>query len=94
MSMGEKVNKTLGRIKSVIYGRTAAILLGFAAQLALLGVGYILLSNYSFWFYLLFLAVSAVAMVHIFNTPGNPDLKLSWMFPIAFFPVFGIVCKA
>ena len=91
MSMGEKVNKALGRIKSVIYGRTAAILLGFAAQLALLGVGYILLSNYSFWFYLLFLAVSAVAMVHIFNTPGNPDLKLSWMFPIAFFPVFGSI---
>ena len=49
------------RIKTVIYGRTAMILLGFLAQLVLLCVGYILLRNYSYLFYAFFLSVSAVA---------------------------------
>jgi cardiolipin synthase len=89
--MGERVNATIGGIKTVIYGRTAMILLGFLAQLVMLCVGYILLRNYSFLFYTFFLSVSAVAVVYIFNAPGNPDLKLSWMLPIAIFPVFGAI---
>ena len=91
MSIGEKVNSKLGRIKTVIYGRTAMILLGFLAQLIMLGLGYILLRNYSYLFYILFLSISAAAVVYIFNAPGNPDLKLSWMFPIAILPVFGAI---
>ncbi len=91
MSIGEKVNTRLGAIKTVIYGRTAMILLGFLAQLIMLGVGYILLRNYSFFFYTFFLILSAIAVVHIFNAPGNPDMKLSWMLPIAIFPVFGAI---
>lgn len=83
--------KKLGRVKTVIYGRTAMILLGFLAQLLLLIVGYVQLRRYSFLFYALFLAISAVAVLHIFNTRGNPDMKLSWMFPIAIFPVFGSI---
>lgn len=83
--------KKLGRVKTVIYGRTAIILLGFLAQLLLLIVGYVQLRRYSFLFYALFLAISAVAVLHIFNTRGNPDMKLSWMFPIAIFPVFGSI---
>ena len=61
MSIGEKVNTRLGAIKTVIYGRTAMILLGFLAQLVMLAVGYILLRNYSSLFYFLFLSISAVA---------------------------------
>jgi len=91
MSTSEKGNKKLGWIKTVVYGRTAMILLGFLAQLVLLYVGYILLRNYSYVTYFFFLAVSAVAVLYIFNAPGNPDMKLSWMFPIAIFPVFGAV---
>ena len=91
LSMGERVNATISGIKTVIYGRTAMILLGFLVQLALMCVGYILLRNYSYLFYALFLSVSAVAVVYIFNDPGNPDLKLSWMLPIAVFPVFGAI---
>lgn len=78
-------------IKSVIYGRTAMTLVGFLAQLGLLIVGYVLLRSYSFWFYGLFLVISAAAVLYIYNGAGNPDLKLSWMFPIAIFPVFGSI---
>lgn len=90
MTTGEKKSK-LGNIKTVIYGRTAMIILAFLVQLLLLVTGYIRLRNYSFLFYGLFSLISAVAVLHIFNAPGNPDMKLSWMFPIAIFPVFGAI---
>ncbi|MCH5337771.1 MAG: cardiolipin synthase [Acetatifactor sp.] len=78
-------------IKTVAYGRTIMVLLGFLAQLALFVVGYYLLSSYSLWFYGLFLLVSVIAVLYIYNTRGNPDMKLAWMFPIAIFPVFGSI---
>ena len=87
----EGKKKKLGNIKTIIYGRTVILLLGFLAQLALLVIGYYWLRRYSFWFYALFLTISAIAVLHIFNTRGNPDMKLSWMFPIAIFPIFGAV---
>jgi len=90
MSTREKGRK-LGNVKTVIYGRTAIILLGFLAQLALLIVGYFRLREYSFLFYSLFLAVSVVAVLHVFNSGGNPDMKLSWMLFMAVFPVFGAI---
>lgn len=90
MSTSVKKRK-MGNIKTVIYGRTAMIMLAFLAQLLLLIIGYFLLRKYSFLFYGLFLVISAVAVLYIFNTRGNPDMKLSWMFPIAIFPVFGSI---
>lgn len=89
--MGEMKAAKFGNIKKVIYGRTAMILVGFLAQLVALVVGYILLRNYHYLFYALFLIVSASAMVYIYNASGSPDMKLAWMFPIAIFPVFGAV---
>ena len=89
--MSTSVKKPLGNIKTVIYGRTAMIMLAFLAQLLLLVIGYFLLRSYSFLFYALFVAISAVTVIYIFNTGGNPDMKLSWMFPIAIFPIFGAV---
>ncbi|WP_251206303.1 cardiolipin synthase [Acetatifactor aquisgranensis] len=91
MGIGEKVNQMLGRLKTAIYGRFAMILLGFLAQLILLAVGYFFLRNYSYLFYVLFLAISAIVVIYIYNAPGNPDLKLSWMLPIAILPVFGAI---
>ena len=91
MGIGEKVNQMLVKLKTAIYGRFAMILLGFLAQLILLTVGYFFLRNYSYLFYVLFLAISAIVVIYIYNAPGNPDLKLSWMLPIAIFPVFGAI---
>ncbi len=94
MSTGDGKKRKFGNIKTIIYGRTAILLLGFAAQLALLAVGYFKLRNYSFLFYGLFLFTSALGVLHIFNARGIPDMKLSWMFPIAIFPIFGAVFYA
>ena len=91
MSTGKRDREKRVNIKNVIYGRTAMTLLGFLIQLALLMVGYVLLRSYSFWFYGIFLIISAAAVVYIYNQAGNPDMKLSWMFLIALFPVFGAI---
>lgn len=91
MSTEEREKRNRVNIKTVAYGRTAMILLGFLAQLALLVIGYYLLSSYSFWFYGLFVLISAVVLLNIYSSRGNPDMKLAWMFPIAIFPIFGSI---
>lgn len=91
MSAKERKKENWINIKTVAYGRTAMILLGFLAQLVLLVEGYYFLSNYSFWFYGFFVLISAVALLNIYSSRGNPDMKLAWMFPIAIFPIFGSI---
>lgn len=91
MNVGEWKKKKIGSIKTIIYGRTAILILGFGLQLAALAMGYFWLRNYSFLFYGVFLLTSAIAVLHIFNARGIPDMKLSWMFPIAIFPIFGAI---
>ena len=66
-------------------------MLGFLAQLILLVVAFYWLRGYSYLFYIFFLIISGVAVIHIFNAGGNPDMKLAWMFPIAIFPIFGAI---
>ena len=72
----KEIKKNLGNIKTIIYGRTVILLLAFLAQLLLLVVGYFKLRNYSFLFYGLVVIISAIAVLHIFNTRGIPDMKL------------------
>ncbi len=91
MSAGNDKKKRFGNIKTIIYGRTAVIMVGFLAQLLFLVVGYIRLRNYSYLVYMIFLLTSGIAVLHIFNAAGNPDMKLAWMLPIAIFPVFGAI---
>ncbi len=91
MSIGEDRKRKLGRIRTLIYGRTAIIMVAFLAQLGMLAVGYYWLRGYNFVFYWLFVTITVIAIVHVFNTGENPDMKLSWMFPIAVFPVFGAI---
>ena len=91
MSTRDVKKRKLGNIKTIIYGRTAVIVLAFLAQLIFLAVGYFRLRNYSYLFYGLFLLISIVTVIYIFNTRGTPDMKLSWMFFIAIFPIFGAI---
>lgn len=83
--------KRFGRIKTIIYGRTAMILLGFLLQLLLLVIGYIQLRNYSYLFYAVSLSVAGASVLYIYNMRGNPDMKLAWMLPLSVFPVFGAI---
>lgn len=91
MSTGEVKGKRFGNVKTVIYGRTAMILLAFLAQFVLMVLAFYWLRSYSYLFYFFFVIISGITLVYIFNVRGNPDMKLAWMFPIAIFPVFGAI---
>ncbi len=94
MSLEESKRLRFGKIKKFIYGRAAFLLLGFVAQFIVMVIGYYMLSNYSFWFSVLFMLVGVVAFINIYNDGGNPDMKMAWMLPIAIFPVFGAIFYA
>lgn len=94
MSTSTSESGKFGRIKTAVYGRTIMILMGVLAQLVLLLIGYWWLSSYSFWFYAFFLGISVCVILYMFNAGGNLDMRLSWMLPIAFFPVFGAIFYA
>jgi cardiolipin synthase len=49
------------------------------------------LSRYMVYFYGGFTLLSALVIIYILNKEENPSFKLSWMIPIAAFPVFGIM---
>ncbi len=95
-NMNRDLQKKLrfGEIKKFIYGRAIFLLLGFMAQFVLMMIAYYKLSNYSFWFYILFLIISVISIIDIYNDGGNPDMKLSWMLLIAILPVFGAIFYA
>ncbi len=84
--MDVKQKKGLQRL---VFGRTTFVILFLLIQLGiLLGiVKYI--SEYSLAVYMMFDLLGAVTCVYIINKPENPSFKLSWMFPILVFPVFG-----
>ena len=91
MKIEERWKNGLGNIKTIIYGRTFIILVGFLLQLVFLIEGYIVLRKYSFLFYVLFGIIGVLAFIYIFNQRSSPDMKLAWMVPIAMFPIFGAV---
>ncbi|MCR5753829.1 MAG: PLDc N-terminal domain-containing protein, partial [Acetatifactor sp.] len=81
--------KKIKNIKTVIYGRTAVVLLAVFVQFLLLFLSLVWLRDYSGLFFTAFTIISAVVVLHLFNVKGAPDVKLTWMLPIAVFPVFG-----
>lgn len=89
MKKEEIRKKGLGGIKTVIYGRTLIVILSIAIQFAILILGYLKLKDYSLILYGIFAAIGIAVVLHLFNSPLTPDIKLVWMLPIAAFPVFG-----
>ncbi len=89
MKKEELTKKNIKKLKTIIYGRTLIVLLAFVIQFVLMYFSYLWLREYSYILYGVFSLISAVMVLHLFNAPGTPDLKLVWMLPIALFPVFG-----
>ena len=76
---------------SIVFSRTAVILLALLLQIALL---FISLSPFFEYVSVLMggVAVLTVAMLlYILNTDANPSVKLSWCIIIAALPVFGTI---
>lgn len=81
--------KGIRGIKTIIFGRTLIVAVAFIIQFLLLGVTFFWAKEYSGIVYAGFSVLGLIALLHIFNSRGNPDFKLVWMLPLLLFPVFG-----
>ena len=87
--MSQWKEKGIKSIKTVIFGRTLIVIGAFLIQFALLISCFLWMREYSLMVYTGFSILGMAVILHIFNSRGNPDLKLVWMLPILLFPVFG-----
>lgn len=74
---------------SVIFSRTAILVVSLLIQMVLLAAGFELLKDYMFYAYGAVLALALVLVIYIMNKRGNPSFMLAWIIPILVIPVFG-----
>ena len=80
----------LRKILRFLVSRTFLFGISILLQLAVVVLATIFLGQYSMVFYFLYLAGSIAVMLFIVADPDeNPIYKLSWMIPVALFPVLG-----
>jgi cardiolipin synthase len=89
--MEVKSMKQIRGMLRIIFGRTTFGVVSLIAQVAILFGIFRFLSRYMVYFYGGFTLLSALVIIYILNKEENPSFKLSWMIPIAAFPVFGIL---
>ncbi|MBQ7066974.1 MAG: cardiolipin synthase [Lachnospiraceae bacterium] len=73
----------------LLFGRTMVTILLLLLQIITLVVAFKWFQNYTDWFYHIMVVLSAAFVIYIVNSKENPAFKLSWMFPLCAFPVFG-----
>lgn len=78
-------------ILSVVFSRTALILVLLIAQIALLFSITFLTTGNSSKFYIVFTILSVIVVIYIYNQNGNPAFTMTWVLLIMILPVFGTV---
>ncbi len=77
------------KLFSLLFHRTAVVVLLLLLQLALLGVAILRFSEYFIYFYLLCVILSVVEVLVIINRRDDPGYKIAWITVILLFPLFG-----
>ncbi|MEF9942095.1 MAG: cardiolipin synthase [Lachnospiraceae bacterium] len=87
-------NKTVKKAKkglfSIIFSRTALLVILLLLQISGLIYAITMLSDYWFLLYGVFLVISAAVVIYIINGKGNADFKLTWILCILIFSIFGV----
>ena len=81
--------KVQKKLFSVIYGRTAIILLFVFIQLAVMILGVYALADYWTYLYGVFIVMGIIVVIYIINDKGNPAFKMTWILCIMALPLFG-----
>lgn len=76
-------------ILSVLFSRTALILLLLAFQLLIMLGAATVLSDYLVYVYGGLTVLAAIVIIYIINEKGNPVFSMTWMLLILIFPAFG-----
>lgn len=70
MTFGELKEKGIKGVKTIIYGRTLLVVLGFVLQFALMIVTFMYLREYSMIVYAAFVVVGLLVVLHLYNGRG------------------------
>ena len=74
---------------SIVFSRTALILLLILLQLGMMFVLATKLSDYAIYVYGLQTVIQAGVIIYIFNQKGNPESSRTWILLVLLIPVFG-----
>ena len=88
MESGKK-RKVQKKLFSVIYGRTAIILLLILVQILVMFFGIYFLTDNWTYLYGVFSIIGTIAVIYIINSEENPAFKLTWVLCIMALPIFG-----
>lgn len=81
--------KKLRGLFRLIFGRTAFVMLSLAVQIGILFSAFRWLDMHIM--YVVFILLSAFAIIYILNEPINASFKLTWIVPVLVIPVFGVM---
>ena len=87
-SKKEKVQK---KLFSVIYGRTAILLLFVLVQFAAMFLGIYALADKWTYLYGVFMIIGFFVVIYIINSEENPAFKMTWILCIMALPLFGSI---
>lgn len=73
----------------LVYGRMFLIAALFIAEMVFLWLLFYRLSTYSVYLYAGMLVLTVASVLHIFNAPSDPTVKLSWLVVVTVFMPFG-----
>lgn len=74
---------------SVVFSRTALVVVLILLQLALMMGLATFLQEYALYVYVITMIVQAIVVIYIINEKGNPEFSRTWILLILIFPVFG-----
>ena len=83
------VKKAKKGLFSIVFGRTALILMLVLIQLIILVGVATILNDYAVYVYGGFTVLAAVIVIYIINERGNPAFNMTWVLMILIFPAFG-----
>lgn len=85
----EILKKGKRHLVKLVYGRMLLIALLFIAQMVFLWLLFYRMSTYSSYIYAGMVVLTVVSVLHIFNGPSDPTVKMSWLAVVTVFMPFG-----
>lgn len=83
------VNKAKKKLRSVLFSRTALIILLLLVQLGVMLVTATILRAYQAYLYGAWQIIGAIVIIYIINEKGNPVFNMTWVLLILVAPAFG-----
>jgi cardiolipin synthase len=91
MPMAGQESKFRKKVTKSMFRRSFVIILLLIIQVILLGISFLILTQYIHYIYLLNLVINFILAVYIVNRQENPEFKIAWLTFMCLLPIFGIL---